>query len=94
MLELCFWITATNIPFLVLLLPPYILSTLSKMNKMPTRPVPRFLTELGVLIGCLWVAFPGAIALFPQQGSIDISKLEPELQGGRQNQLVFYNKGI
>ena len=36
----------------------------------------------------------GAIALFPQKGSIDSNKLEPEIKKKAENKFVFYNKGI
>ncbi|RHY55809.1 hypothetical protein DYB38_010975 [Aphanomyces astaci] len=56
-------------------------------------PVPRIVTL------CIWGAFPAAIALFPQYGSIPASQVEPQFQHlknskGQPITEFTYNKGI
>lgn len=52
-----------------------------------------------VLTLCLWGALPGAVALFPQIGSISADALEPEFRGltdktGAPIREFYYNKGV
>lgn len=50
-----------------------------------------------ITMTCFSLGLPATIAIFPQQGSIEISKLEVELQqklNSSTSDVVFYNKGL
>ena len=47
----------------------------------------------GVITACMVGAFPAAVAIFPQTGTIAASALEPEFQKSSVKKF-FYNKGI
>ncbi|RQM23944.1 hypothetical protein B5M09_004269 [Aphanomyces astaci] len=84
---------------LVLLFPPFILEAVKKANALPKNRFGRVFTEIGIVTLCIWGAFPAAIALFPQYGSIPASQVEPQFQHlknskGQPITEFTYNKGI
>lgn len=92
-------LTRVALPMPVLLLPPYVMETMKKMNVMPKNRIGKAMAELSVITLCLWGAFPSSIALFPQIGSIDVSDVESEFQSlkdlnGKEIKQFFYNKGV
>ncbi|OQS04486.1 Mitochondrial Tricarboxylate Carrier (MTC) Family [Thraustotheca clavata] len=91
--------TRVALPMPILLFPPFILEGLKKVNAMPKNRVGRVIAEVSVVTLCIWGAFPAAIALFPQYGTIAAKDLEPQFQQltNSKGQLVkefTYNKGI
>ncbi|RHZ18215.1 hypothetical protein DYB26_011749, partial [Aphanomyces astaci] len=84
---------------IVLLFPPFILEAVKKANALPKNRFGRVFTEIGIVTLCIWGAFPAAIALFPQYGSIPASQVEPQFQHlknskGQPITEFTYNKGI
>ncbi|KAJ1471588.1 Tricarboxylate/iron carrier [Baffinella frigidus] len=89
-------ITRIILPAPVLLLPPIMMRSVSKLG-LPPRA--KAAAELTVIVGCVWGALPPAIGFFPQETSLAISDLEPEFQGmkdaaGNPVGEVFFNRGL
>mmetsp|Transcript_38270 Transcript_38270/g.78469 ORF Transcript_38270/g.78469 Transcript_38270/m.78469 type:complete len:332 (+) Transcript_38270:38-1033(+) len=93
-------ITRALMPAPVLLVPPVIMQLLDKC-KLPPRIRPA--VEFSVIIGCVAIALPAAIGVFPQEASIAVNKLEPELQqelcsrsnaDGSPITNLLFNKGV
>lgn len=79
--------------------PPLIMAKLEKAAFMVKNPWLKAPITVGLVGLCLTVSTPLCCALFPQQASITVDKLEPELQSkARQHfpnsQRFFYNKGL
>ncbi|GAB9472220.1 hypothetical protein Gpo141_00009403 [Globisporangium polare] len=92
-------LTRVALPVPILLLPPYLYEGLKKAKLMPKARYPRLATELTVLTLCLWGALPGAVALFPQNGSIASADVEEQFRNltdksGKRIETFTYNKGI
>ncbi|DBA04030.1 TPA: hypothetical protein N0F65_009377 [Lagenidium giganteum] len=92
-------LTRVALPMPILLLPPYLLEGMNKARLMPKGKYPKLFTELTVVTLCLWGALPAAIALFPQNGTIEASQVEPKFQNlvdrhGNRIERFTYNKGI
>ncbi|KAF0753322.1 hypothetical protein AaE_005738 [Aphanomyces astaci] len=93
------YIHSTFVFLFVLLFPPFILEAVKKANALPKNRFGRVFTEIGIVTLCIWGAFPAAIALFPQYGSIPASQVEPQFQHlknskGQPITEFTYNKGI
>lgn len=85
----------TNIPTLVL--PPLLMTFLAARGvfRGPRAGLKESLTQLSAIGTCLFVFLPPSIAVFPQQASVKLGKLEPELQAlGDADETVFFNKGL
>jgi len=87
------------VPFICLTIPPLFMSKLEQTNLLKRRPMVGKLTNLGVIVGTLFAALPLAIALFPQQSSVPVTKLEPRYHNlrGKDGKLIstaYYNKGL
>jgi len=90
-------ITRAVMPAPVLLLPPVVMQALDRVVRIPVRA--RGSVEFAVIIGCVAGALPAAIALFPQEASIPVDKLEPEFRNLTTNdnapvREVTFNKGV
>ncbi|RHY30969.1 hypothetical protein DYB32_003870 [Aphanomyces invadans] len=84
---------------IVLLFPPFILEVMKTAKALPKNRFGRVFTEISVVTLCIWGAFPAAIALFPQYGSIPATQVEPQFRGlknskGQPITEFTYNKGI
>lgn len=92
-------LTRVALPVPILLLPPYIIEAMNKARVMPAARYPRLATELTVVTLCLWGALPGAIALFPQKGTISADQVEGAFKNltdrdGNRIERFTYHKGI
>ena len=88
---------AWNAP--ALMIPALIMSRLALLPALRRSPRALFVTELGVIGGCLFGGVPLGLALFSQQDQIDASRLGPEFQGKRDSQgnpveTFYFNKGL
>ena len=56
----------------------------------------RFVADLSFITLGLWVAVPIAAAVYPQYPTIEVSRLEKEIQDkvGSTHKVLLYNKGI
>lgn len=97
--------TRVVLPIPILLMPPYIIDALKRLPALQSALLraPRAVglpLELSVIVACILVALPGAIALFPQEVSVDPAWLEPEFQNltqpstGAPVKTLIYNKGM
>ena len=69
------------LPAPILLIPPYMIPVVrSAAPRIAANKLGKALLDLSVLITCLVIALPPAIALFPQKGAYDAALLEPELK--------------
>ncbi|KAF0687321.1 Aste57867_20931 [Aphanomyces stellatus] len=92
-------LTRVALPMPILLFPPFILEAMKTAKALPKNKFGRVFTEIGVVTLCIWGAFPAAIALFPQYGSIPATQVEPHFQNlknskGQPVTQFTYNKGI
>jgi len=81
------------LPIPVLLVPPLVMSAL------PLTGATRIAAELGVIILCMSVALPSALAILPQEMELSAATLEPEYRSladsqGKPITSVFANKGL
>lgn len=81
------------LPIPVLLVPPVVMSML------PITGAAAIAAEIGVIVCCLSVALPAALAILPQAMEISVASLEPEYQGlkdskGNPITSVIANKGL
>lgn len=79
--------------------PPLIMAKLEKTAFMLKNPWVKVPATLGLVGLCLTISTPLCCALFPQQASIAVDKLEPDLQSKAKQQFpksdrFFYNKGL
>ncbi|XP_064419032.1 sideroflexin-1 isoform X2 [Latimeria chalumnae] len=80
-------------------IPPVIMNTLEKrafMKRLPWLSAP---IQVGLVGLCLVFATPICCALFPQKSSMNVSRLEPELQALVREKIphadvVYFNKGL
>eukprot|EP00128_Syssomonas_multiformis_P010024 Colp12_sorted_trinity150504_noHs@10417 len=83
-----------------LTIPPVVISALERrFPKMEGNPRYNIPLNLGLITLCLMTALPCAIGVFPQQGSLPVSKLEPEFAtlkkaDGTWIDTLYYNKGL
>ncbi|KAI8889292.1 Tricarboxylate/iron carrier [Backusella circina FSU 941] len=87
----------TNAP--VLIIPPVILGRLQKTEFIKARPGLVAPINFGLIALSLMTALPAAIAVFPQIGELETSKIEKEFQGltdkeGNPIEKVYFNKGL
>jgi tricarboxylate carrier len=87
----------TSLP--ALLVPPIFMNALSKMPFVQHRPWVKLPINLALITIIFYTSLPAAIALFPQQSSVSVDKLEPQFQGlkdcsGIPIHTVYYNKGL
>eukprot|EP00039_Didymoeca_costata_P005660 m.83435 g.83435 ORF g.83435 m.83435 type:complete len:334 (-) comp12921_c0_seq4:1359-2360(-) len=93
-------ITRVVIPMPLLLIPPMIMTGVqSAIPSLRSRPRLRIVVEAGVCVGAFIFGLPFALSLFPQQGSVEVSRLEPQFHNlldshGQPIQTVNYNKGL
>lgn len=87
----------TNAP--VLIIPPILLGRLEKTDFIKARP--KLVTPLnfGLIALSLMTALPAAIAVFPQIGQLETSKMEKEFQdlkdvNGQPIKALYFNKGL
>ena len=87
------------LPIFPLVLPPVIMSAAHRI-KMVQRSKPlALMVELLAITACMSMGLPAAIAIFPQQMSIEARKLEPQFHHltdvqGRSLEYLYYNKGL
>mmetsp|Transcript_22627 Transcript_22627/g.61602 ORF Transcript_22627/g.61602 Transcript_22627/m.61602 type:complete len:296 (-) Transcript_22627:656-1543(-) len=91
--------TRILLPAPVLLVPPVIMRALDLRGLFTSAPKLRPVTELAVIVACVWGALPCTIGLFPQETSLPVSKLEVEFQGrrtrdGRPVEVIYFNRGV
>lgn len=87
------------IPVPVLTIPPLAFFFLHKTSLFTRHPSLRLPTNLLLITACLYAGLPPAIALFPQQGQLDVLSLEPEFHHlldshGKPIHTLYYNKGL
>jgi hypothetical protein len=90
-------ITRAVMPAPVLLLPPVIMQAVDRLVRLPPRI--RAGVQLTVIVGCVSGALPAAIALFPQEATISVDKLEPEFRTLTSSadapiRTLTFNKGV
>eukprot|EP01116_Phalansterium_solitarium_P004910 TRINITY_DN1611_c0_g2_i1.p1 TRINITY_DN1611_c0_g2~~TRINITY_DN1611_c0_g2_i1.p1 ORF type:complete len:332 (-),score=88.34 TRINITY_DN1611_c0_g2_i1:901-1896(-) len=82
-----------------LILPPLIVPRLLKMPFFASRPRMHGPVNLAVITAMLLTGLPIAVAIFPQNVSVPVEKLEPEFRGltdqsGKPITEVWYNRGL
>jgi hypothetical protein len=87
------------VPAACLLLPPFAMSLLKSVKLLPKSAHALMGIELAIIYMSLQAALPGALAVFPQTATFDVSRLEAEFQGikdskGRPIAQLFSNKGL
>ena len=80
-------------------LPPLALVAIERAHLMPNNWYLKTFVEAVCITGELYLAVPVGIAMFPQRGYIEASKLEPEFQtikdsNGQTLRVFEYNKGL
>jgi tricarboxylate carrier len=89
-------VTRAVIPAPVLILPPIMMRAVDKFVHAPRlRPA----IELSIIVSCVAAALPCAIALFPQEAALPVSRVEKQFQGLKTSKnesvdQVFFNKGV
>jgi len=98
-------LTRMVLPIPILLLPPYLMDALKKHPGV-AKAVQRsplgvgFAMELSVIVACILFALPGAIALSPQEMTVEAQWLEPKFHKltspvtGQPVNTLIYNKGM
>lgn len=79
--------------FACLCTPAIIFYGFETMKMTPKTPKMKMGYETGVFIFSLMFALPASISLFPQTGTLPLSKVETELRRDGVTQ-VYYNKGL
>ena len=51
-----------------------------KMNLMPKNKTMATIVQLSLIFGCLQLALPATLAVFPQTAEFDVCNLEPQFQ--------------
>ena len=97
-------LTRAALPVPILLIPPFVLDGVrayTPLGPIMARSLPaRLGVELAVLSVFLQCALAPAVALFPPQGSLPASAMEPQFQGrvspasGKPVDVYFYSKGV
>ncbi|GAM18850.1 hypothetical protein SAMD00019534_020250 [Acytostelium subglobosum LB1] len=85
--------------FPALLLPPMVMSLVEKLSMVQRYPMVKMPLNLGLLAAIFNTSLPAAIAMFPQESTIDSASLEPEFQGlkdanGDLIREFTFNKGL
>jgi len=91
--------TRVALPAPILLFPPLIMSFYDRLSIASNKPKWRPFVQVPVITACLWMALPLAIALFPQQSSIHVEKLEEKFKNmkdkeGKKIERFYFNKGL
>jgi tricarboxylate carrier len=86
-----------NVP--AMFLPAVFMNQLDKVQWLRRVPVLRMAADVGVATSCLMVAVSPALAVFPQRDCLEVTTLEPGLQGLKDSQgnpvdRLWYNKGL
>eukprot|EP00760_Papus_ankaliazontas_P006043 PhM_4_TR12863/c0_g1_i1/m.24725 len=94
-------ISRALIPMPIMGIPPVIMAYIRSSVLKPTTPRGvEIAVNLAVLFCVFTLALPSCIAVFPQTGCIETSKLEPRFQNvvdpnsGKKLEVLYYNKGI
>jgi hypothetical protein len=97
-------LTRAALPVPILLIPPFVLDGVrayTPLGPLMARSLPaRLGVELAVLSVFLQCALAPAVALFPPQGTLAASAMEPQFQGrvsptsGKPVQTYYYSKGV
>jgi len=94
-------LTRIILPAPILVLPPIIMGFIEKTVLFKRYPRTRLPVHATVVTAAFGLALPLAISLFPQNGTIDVDKLEPTFAGanwldknGNKLKHVVYNKGL
>ena len=88
------------LPVFPLLLPPTIMSLLTRFRVVTPKTPPAIAAEIAVIALSLGLGLPAALALQPQRMTLRVADLEPEFQGrvdpatGQPYEVVFANKGL
>ena len=89
------------LPIMPMILPPLALSAIkSAVPLLRTNRPAAIATEVSLIASSIYFCLPAAIAVFPQEMVIPVSKLEPEFQGRRSKatgapvEFVTCNKGL
>ncbi|KAJ3337824.1 Sideroflexin-5 [Gonapodya sp. JEL0774] len=89
-------LTRAVLPLPILFLPPFIMDFFhtSKLTASLMRaPMAAIGVEMAVIGACLQFAFPMAVGIFPQRGSVAVASVEEEFQNKGVDQ-VWFNKGV
>eukprot|EP00123_Amoebidium_parasiticum_P006110 comp17160_c0_seq1/m.15995 comp17160_c0_seq1/g.15995 ORF comp17160_c0_seq1/g.15995 comp17160_c0_seq1/m.15995 type:complete len:333 (-) comp17160_c0_seq1:94-1092(-) len=91
--------TRVVLPIPLLLGPPLLMMALEKTPIFKSMPKARLPVQAAICTAAFVVGLPFAIALFPQEGSMPVTELEPRFAGavdasGRKVETVVYNKGL
>eukprot|EP01147_Barroeca_monosierra_P001035 gene1035-4271_t len=92
-------LTRIVLPAPLLVIPPALMMLIQKTPILKRFPRLRIPVESLVCVTAFVFGLPFAISLFPQEGSLDVSAAEPELQGlvdsqGKKVTKLYYNKGL
>eukprot|EP01087_Luapelamoeba_hula_P006295 TRINITY_DN16367_c0_g1_i1.p1 TRINITY_DN16367_c0_g1~~TRINITY_DN16367_c0_g1_i1.p1 ORF type:complete len:337 (+),score=57.02 TRINITY_DN16367_c0_g1_i1:22-1011(+) len=87
------------IPAITLTIPPVIMNSLEKTSWLSARPALAKGINFTIITAMMAVALPLAVAVFPQQSSVSVKKLEPKYHNlkdsnGNPIETVYYNKGL
>jgi len=77
-----------------LTIPPFAMAYLEKTAWLKKNPQFRTPINLGIISILLWSALPAAVAIFPQEGSIPVSRLESSHQNIKNGDRVYFNRGL
>lgn len=93
-------LTRMVLPMPILLIPPTIIGVVERHTSLFNRfPRSRLPFEAAVCVCAFMVGLPAAVSLFPQEGEMDVSSLEPRFSGlvgadGEPITSLRYNKGL
>jgi tricarboxylate carrier len=87
------------LPIFPLVIPPAVMLMARKLKAVQASRPLSLVIEVTTITCCMGLGLPCALAIFPPQMSMDISKLEPEFQNkagkdGKKLTYVHYNKGL
>ncbi|WKX94150.1 hypothetical protein Q1695_011426 [Nippostrongylus brasiliensis] len=82
------------LPIPLLLMPPCIMPFLERYKWVKSSPVRHVLVNAVVCTISFAITLPVALALFPQESTISVHKLEPEIRSKTSAVELFYNKGL
>uniref|UniRef100_A0A914WPX0 Sidoreflexin n=1 Tax=Plectus sambesii TaxID=2011161 RepID=A0A914WPX0_9BILA len=87
-------LTRAFLPVPLLLAPPCIMPFLEKTRFLKRNPRWHLLVNAIVCTISFGISLPVALALFPQESTINTSDLEPELQSRTNQRQLYYNRGL
>lgn len=91
--------TRAFLPAPLLIIPPMVMMVLGRTSLLRRYPRLHLPVETLVCVGAFVFGLPLSLALFPQEGSIEASKLEPRFhnlrdKAGNPVETLTFNKGL